>query len=75
MPTDVTFYTTENCHLCEQAEQLLTSVLPPDRIHKVDVADDDALIAQYGERIPVVRSGNNELDWPFSLLDLHQMVS
>ena len=34
---------------------------------KIDIADDDALIEQYGVRIPVLRrlSDNAELGWPF----------
>ena len=40
----------------------------------VDIAGDDALVACYGERIPVLRMGDMELGWPFSLLDLIRMV-
>lgn len=71
----VTLYTTAGCHLCEQARTLLLTVDPQLEIQLVDVADDDALMAAYGERIPVIRygegepGGQKELAWPFGLLE------
>lgn len=71
----VLLYTTEGCHLCEQAEALLGQVLPRDWvIQHVDVAEDDELLEQYGERIPVVSINSTELAWPFGLLDLHHVL-
>jgi len=71
----VWLYTTEGCHLCSQAETLLRQVLPGDWVvQHVDVADDDALLEAYGERIPVVHIGTTELAWPFGLLDVQQAV-
>lgn len=40
----------------------------------MDIAEDDALLARYGERIPVLRAGERELGWPFGLLDLLRLV-
>lgn len=67
--------TTSHCHLCEQAEALIAQALPMMSVEKVDIAEDDALIEQYGERIPVVRYQGRELTWPFGLLDLRQLLS
>lgn len=67
--------TTSHCHLCQQAEALLARALPGWPVTRVDIAEDDDLIERYGERIPVVRCGARELAWPFSLLDLRQLVS
>lgn len=63
------FYTTAGCHLCEQAQHLLAALLPADAIDTIDIADSDALIAQYGERIPLLEQDGRTLNWPFSLLD------
>ena len=67
---DVILYSTPDCHLCEQAAELLAVCAPrcPGvRVDEVDIAADDALLERYGERIPVLRdpAGGRELGWPF----------
>lgn len=61
-------YGTLGCHLCEEAEALLAPLLNsyPCEIELIDIADDDALLARYGESIPVLRRLNDgaELKWP-----------
>ena len=73
------FFTTEGCHLCEQASLIL------DELHDrfifemeiVDIATEEDLVQKYGLSIPVLLNiENNEvLFWPFdrdgvvSLLD------
>ena len=62
-------YSTAGCHLCEQAETLLAALplLRSVAVEVIDVSDDDALLAQYGSRIPVLASPQgHELQWPFS---------
>ena len=76
----VRLYTSLGCHLCEQAEMILSEVLNPDEIiiEKVEIADSDDLIERYGVRIPVLGfvkhdagvDGGAELGWPFD----HQQV-
>ena len=66
--------TTLGCHLCEQAEALLRQAAPLAEIVKVDIAEDDALIEAYGERIPVLRYAGRELGWPFGLLDVRERL-
>ncbi|MEX1199188.1 MAG: glutaredoxin family protein [Methylophaga sp.] len=69
----VTLFTTAGCHLCDLAlEQLLTlQQQMPIQVNSVEIGDDDALIAEYGVRIPVVKVPNNaELGWPFELPEL-----
>ncbi|MFV8833778.1 glutaredoxin family protein [Aquisalimonas sp.] len=67
-------YGTLGCHLCEDAARLLFDVLPVDgvTVEEIDIAHDEALMAQYGERIPVLRQRRDgrELDWPFSADDV-----
>lgn len=69
----VTLFTTAGCHLCELALtqlQTLQQQLPID-IHSVEIGDDDALVAEYGVRIPVVKCADTaELGWPFDLPQL-----
>ncbi|MDX5300327.1 MAG: glutaredoxin family protein [Gammaproteobacteria bacterium] len=64
------FLTTPACHLCDQAEQVLlhTTLDEAVEVEVIDIADDDALVARYGTRIPVLRRADSgaELDWPFT---------
>jgi hypothetical protein len=71
-------YSTDHCHLCELAEQLLISHLDP-QLHYVeieDIASDNLLLARYGIRIPVLinTQTKTELDWPFDASTLLKFV-
>ncbi|OJH06997.1 MAG: glutaredoxin [Alcanivorax borkumensis] len=70
----VLLYTTLGCHLCDQARELVAMVRPDLEITLVDIAEDDTLIEQYGERIPVFMREGQELAWPFGLLDVQQFL-
>lgn len=68
---------TRGCHLCDDAERLLATVTAARAVQwrYLDIAEDDALLARYGERIPVLRAVSRagverEVSWPFSLLDV-----
>lgn len=72
--TTLILYSTEGCHLCEDAEALLAAAqaqYPSLRWTVVDIADDDTLFERYGWLIPVLRAETNaensggELRWPF----------
>lgn len=71
---EITFYTTAQCHLCEQAEALLVATpLPgPIPVEVVDIADSAELVARYGTRIPVLQRSDTgaELGWPFDQAQL-----
>ncbi|MDT8397917.1 MAG: glutaredoxin family protein [Pseudomonadales bacterium] len=62
-------YTTTSCHLCEQAEALLSPFLEREqlRLETVEITQSAALVDRYGSRIPVLGIGgrSGELDWPF----------
>ena len=62
-------YSTDACHLCETAEEMLDALKPafPGLCYAVvDISASDALIERYGVRIPVLRHPDGrELDWPF----------
>lgn len=71
-------YSTQGCHLCDEAEQLLVNlreVVPGLAWDVVDIADDDALFERYGWSIPVVADGaGRELSWPFDTAALRAFV-
>ena len=78
----VLLYTTLGCHLCEQAHAQLLHLQQqyPDRgsqieIETVEIADDDALMNQYGIRIPVIRVHESEIGWPFTIEELGAFLS
>lgn len=68
-------YTTQGCHLCEQAETLLLPVLEYLNanllggivLQHVEISDSAELAEKYGIRIPVIRveDQSEELGWPF----------
>ncbi|MFO7788195.1 MAG: glutaredoxin family protein [Halospina sp.] len=72
--TSLYFYITENCELCEQAEQVLvrTPLDTPLPVDVVDISESEELVEKYGERIPVLRMEpqGKELDWPFTSDDV-----
>lgn len=72
--SDATLLTTAGCHLCDQALALVHRAAPGLQVTQLDIADDDGLIEAYGERIPVLRLNGQELQWPFSLLDVRQAL-
>lgn len=74
---DLTLYTTEYCHLCEEAKALISRALEgcDYQLNLVDISDADDLLECYGTRIPVLACGegvSQELDWPF---DAGQLLS
>ncbi len=71
-------YSTDGCHLCDVAEQLLIEVLDCTK-HQVDVVDiafDDQLLEKYGATIPVLidEASQEALYWPFDQEQLEQFV-
>ncbi|KAF1711267.1 NrdH-redoxin [Pseudoxanthomonas kalamensis DSM 18571] len=61
-------YQRDDCHLCDQALEVLAQARVPD-FDSVFIDDDEALEARYGMRVPVLRDpqGGAELDWPFGI--------
>ncbi len=58
-----TLYSTWGCHLCEQAEALLTTAGLEFQV--VDIIDNEQLLQQFREHIPVLAAGDKLLYWPF----------
>lgn len=73
----LTLFTTEGCHLCEDAHELLLSVAErrPFHLQLQEIGDDDELVARYGIRIPVILFPDGaELGWPFTEEDVEQLI-
>lgn len=70
-------YSSEGCHLCEQAIALFHQLAQPVILTIVDIVDEEDLVADYGEHIPVVQRDldGKELYWPFNLAQLSSFVS
>ncbi|ELL7084759.1 glutaredoxin family protein [Vibrio fluvialis] len=70
----ITLYSTEGCHLCEMAYDLLKQVKLVQQVNVVDIAFDDQLFSRYGVTIPVLSYQNSELNWPFDIKELTQWL-
>ncbi len=69
--SDVLLYGTLGCHLCDDALLLGRSSLPDGVIiRQVDIVEDENLINSMANRIPVMKLGNIELNWPFEKKDI-----
>lgn len=70
-------YSTAHCQLCEEAMELLMDMpnLNAVQLDVVDVANDDGLLERYGQRIPVLRQGQEELAAPFGAEDLERFLN
>nr|WP_301337564.1 glutaredoxin family protein [Vibrio sp. 03-59-1] len=71
----MTLYSTEGCHLCEMAFELLQSLNLTDQVEVVDIAFDDELFSRYGVTIPVLKYQNSEINWPFGLQELQDWLN
>lgn len=67
----MTLFQRDDCHLCDQALEILAAARMPD-FDIVYIDADPVLEARYGLRIPVLRDQHSgrELDWPFDAQDV-----
>ena len=73
----VQLFTTLGCHLCEEAHEQLLSLTDSGmdlNVELVEIADSEELMDRYGITIPVIRAGDRELGWPFSLVELRTFL-
>ena len=65
--SELILYSRPDCHLCEEAEDLLTDTAPGRAYRVVDIEGDIGLLDRYGIRVPVLRNPatGGELGWPF----------
>ena len=69
-------YQRDDCHLCDQALEVLAAARVPD-FESVFIDEDASLEAAYGSRVPVLRdeSSDRELDWPFDTDDVNGFLA
>jgi hypothetical protein len=75
-------YSSDGCHLCEQALALTINVIPDHQIKVVDIIDDtsindkQSLVELYGVHIPVLErlSDNRKLFWPFEQSQVVELI-
>lgn len=69
----VTLYSKPDCHLCDLAYQLLTSLSLT--VTVIDIQSSPALMEKYGLTIPVVAFNNAiELNWPFDAKTIQSLL-
>ena len=70
--TNYTFYTTEGCHLCEQAWDLILATGFQLEFTPIDIIYNATDIERYGVRIPVIKNNisEKEIGWPFDAQQL-----
>lgn len=70
-------YATANCHLCEEAIELILFIEAALNLSVIDIVDDADLYAQYALTIPVLKSSISgaQLCWPFSHESLQMFLS
>ena len=66
VPTRLTLYQRDDCHLCDLALAVLARARAPE-FASVFIDGNDALESRYGIRVPVLREEDSgaELGWPF----------
>jgi len=69
-------YSSEGCHLCEEALALFKNVKPLAEVNIIDIVEDDKLVELYGISIPVLESinSNEKLFWPFTQAEISQLT-
>lgn len=72
MNPSLTLYSRDECPLCDRAEQMLIA-LEVD-YEKADISTRVEWLETYRDRIPVVRSADDELNWPFTLEQLRRLA-
>jgi len=76
MAAQFNLYSSEGCHLCEQALALCLNQLSPEQINVVDIVEEETLVEQYGVHIPVFENLANgeKLFWPFDAQLLTEFI-
>jgi glutaredoxin len=71
----VTLYERRDCHLCEEARQVLDALIGPDRYERVDIDASDDLVLRYGFRVPVLSiDGVDRLEAPMAAEDMRSLL-
>lgn len=72
----LTLYEREGCHLCDEAREMLDQLIGSEAYERVDVDASDALVLEYGFRLPVIAlDGVDRLEAPITGPDLRALVA
>ena len=65
-------YLKPDCHLCEEARDVVREALPDVALTQKDITREAALMERFGPRIPVLERTETgaTLDWPFGPHDV-----
>lgn len=74
--TSLTLFMTEHCALCEEVLDMLFTMpaMQGITLNTVDIALNDALVEEYGTRIPVLKLGDAELSAPIDTKTLQNWL-
>jgi Glutaredoxin-like domain (DUF836) len=76
MAARLTLFERAECHLCDEARQLLDALIGPDRYDRVDIDASDELVVRYGFRVPVLAvDGVDRLEAPITVPDLREVLA
>jgi Glutaredoxin-like domain (DUF836) len=76
MAARLTLFERAECHLCDEARQLLDALIGPDRYDRVDIDASDELVVRYGFRVPVLAvDGVDRLEAPITEPDLREVLA
>ena len=78
--TTFNLYSSEGCHLCEQALLLCEGIINKESINVIDIVEDDKLVELYGISIPVleridkIHESGTKLFWPFTQQQIKELT-
>ena len=69
-------YYESDCHLCDEAEELLHAIGLAGTYKEIDIESDLELMKRYGIQVPVLHRTDDlkELFWPFDKVQLEAFV-
>jgi len=72
-------YSTEACHLCDEAVKILVEAHQTltFEVYVEDIAESEELVERYGLKIPVLfdEQTGKELNWPFTFSEVQEFIS
>lgn len=76
MHKQLNLYSTSHCHLCELAYDILVKMQNDITVNVIEITENEALFSNYGMRIPVLARQDTraELNWPFSEIDIRELL-
>ena len=76
MTATLVLYERAECHLCDEARQVLDALIGPDRYDRVDIDASDELVVRYGFRVPVLAvDGVDRLEAPITEPDVRDLLA